>query len=162
MHHRWKQYSNAEKAAYCKPRSRKKAGILDDATTAQSVEIYAIPIIRCRGLSSYSACAEKGMTSSVPSGLTKSFVGSGLVSLRRSGFFVGGGSSVATRLVVVGWRCVGVLGWRGAWRAAAVHARTRTRRAIVAAMACCNDRCVCPALWLMSLLSSRAELASAF
>jgi len=39
MHHRWKQYSKAEKAAYCKPRSRKKAGILEEATTAASVEM---------------------------------------------------------------------------------------------------------------------------
>ena len=96
----------------------------------------------------------------MPSGFTKSFVGSGLVSLRRSGFFVGGGSSVATRLVVVGWRCVAGVLMRGAWRAAALdaaQARTRTRRAIVAAMACCNDRCVSSALvdecWLsLSLL----------
>ena len=110
MHQRWKQYSNALKAAYCKPNRRKKAGILADATTAHSVEMYAIPTILCLGFSSYSACAENGITSNVPSGFTKSFVGSGLVSLRRSGFFVGGGSSVATRLVVVGWRCVaGVL-----------------------------------------------------
>ena len=79
------------------------------------------------------------MTSSVPSGFTKSFVGSGLVSLRRSGFLSVGGSSVATRLVVVGWRCVGVLGWRGAWRAAEVDAvatSSATRRARIPAMDC--------------------------
>ena len=77
------------------------------------------------------------MTSSVPSGFTKSFVGSGLVSLRRSGFFVVGGSSVATRLVVVGWRCAGVVGWRGAWRATLLEAQARsatTRRGCIAAM----------------------------
>ena len=90
--------------------------------------------MRCLGLSSYSACALKGITSKVPSGFTKSFVGSGLVSLRRSGFFVAGGSSVATRLVVVGWRCVG---WRGAWRATALDAvatSSATRRARIGAI----------------------------
>ena len=75
------------------------------------------------------------MTSSVPSSLTKSWAGG--ASFSRSGFFVGGGSSVATRLVVVGWRCVGVLGWRGAWRATLLEAQARsatTRRGCIAAM----------------------------
>ena len=48
-----------------------------------------------------------------------------------------GGSSVATRLVVVGWRCVGVVGWRGAWRATLLEAQARsatTRRGCIAAM----------------------------
>ena len=48
-----------------------------------------------------------------------------------------GGSSVATRLVVVGWRCVAVLGWRGAWRATLLEAQARsatTRRGCIAAM----------------------------
>ena len=151
MHHLWKQYSKALNAAYCNPSSRKKEGIRDDATTVASAEMYAIPTMRCRGLSSYSACAENGITSNVPSGFTKSFVGSGLVSLRRSGFFVGGGSSVATRLVVVGWRCVGVLGWRGAWRATLLEAQARsatTRRGCIAAMRAGIIRWLRAALWL--------------
>ena len=77
------------------------------------------------------------MTSNVPSGLTKSLVGSGLLSLRRSGFFVVGASSVATRSGLVGWRCVAGVLMRGAWRAAALEAAqasATTRRGCIAAM----------------------------
>jgi len=94
--------------------------------------------MRCRGFSSYSACAENGMTSSVPSGFTKSFAGSGLLILRRSGFFVVGASSVATRSGLFGWRCVAGVLMRGAWRAAALEAAqasATTRRGCIAAMA---------------------------
>ena len=136
MHHLWKQYSKALNAAYCKPSNLKNEGILADATTVASAEIYAIPTTLCLGFSSYSACAEKGITSKVPSGFTKSCAGGGEASFKRSGFFVAGGSSVATLNGLVGWRVAGVL-MRGAWRAAALEAAqasATTRRGCIAAM----------------------------
>ena len=67
------------------------------------------------------------------------------------------GSKATPRDVLPGWRCAGVL-MRGAWRAAALEAAqasATTRRGCIAAMVCWAVRWLCPALWLMSLLSSR-------
>ena len=83
------------------------------------------------------------MTSKVPSGFTKSCAGGGEASFKRSGFFVVGASSVATRSGLVGWRCVAGVLMRGAWRAAALEAAqasATTRRGCIAAMVCWDVR----------------------